>query len=353
MLTKKRVVDIDVSEDGVRVVCADGSTQEGSIVIGADGVRSTVRDHLQARRLSIRPEDLPPDEKNPYMTTYRLYFSATQKLPGLDTNTRWDASDNGRCAQIVVGTNMTWFGVYEQLDTPTPESKRYTEADKEELRRRWADVYMGPGLKFRDVDAKRNDDAGLIDLQEGLVDTWFWKRIVLVGDAVRKMEPHAGLGYNCGVMDVVTLANALRELLQSCKEPPSTQQLESLFSQYQADRADETQTAAEISSRVVRYMAWPSWKERFMSMYVMRYTPLNRWSCNHTFAPFISQSPVLEWLDERDLPAADVPWKHHPFPKKGVVESKRTAFSASQTALVLLSAFIVVGLGVVKGGYGQ
>lgn len=352
LLTKKRVVDIDVSEEGVKVSCDDGSIHEGALVIGADGVRSTVRQHLQARHLGIRPEDIPSAQKNPYKATHQLYFATANSLPGLALNTRWETADNGMCTQIVVGKNRTWFGVYEQFDTPTSTQSRYTEADKAEIRKKWADVYMAPGLKFRDVDAKRNSDSGLIDLQEGLVDTWFWKRIVLVGDAIRKMEPHAGLGYNCGVMDVVVLANALQEMLQSGEETPTTQDLERLFSQYQADRADETQKAATLSKQVVGNLAWPSWKEKAMSMYILPYFPLNRWVCNHQIAPFISNTPVLEWLDEEELPGSLVPWKHHPFPRKRIADGSQFWPAVSYTALVLFSASIVGVLGVVRGNCG-
>lgn len=352
LLTKKRVVDIDVSEEGVKVSCDDGSIHEGALVIGADGVRSTVRQHLQARHLGIRPEDIPSAQKNPYKATHQLYFATANSLPGLALNTRWETADNGMCTQIVVGKNRTWFGVYEQFDTPTSTQSRYTEADKAEIRKKWADVYMAPGLKFRDVDAKRNSDSGLIDLQEGLVDTWFWKRIVLVGDAIRKMEPHAGLGYNYGVMDVVVLANALQEMLQSGEETPTTQDLERLFSQYQADRADETQKAATLSKQVVGNLAWPSWKEKAMSMYILPYFPLNRWVCNNQIAPFISNTPVLEWLGEEELPDSLVPWKHHPFPRKRIADGSQFWPAVSYTALVLFSASIVGVLGVVRGNCG-
>lgn len=38
-----RVVDVLDSDDGVKVILADGSTEEGDLVIGCDGVHSIVR----------------------------------------------------------------------------------------------------------------------------------------------------------------------------------------------------------------------------------------------------------------------------------------------------------------------
>lgn len=342
--TKKHVVGVDVSEDGVKVTCDDGSIHEGSIVIGADGVRSTIRQHVQAHHLGKRLEDLPSDQKTPYLATYRLYFGTVLNPPSdLELHTRWDGARDGMCTQIIVGTNRIWYGVYEQLESPTSEHRRYTEADKAEILRKWGDLYVCPGWKVRDIDARREGEAGLIDLEEGLVDTWFWKRVVLVGDAVRKMEPHAGLGYNCGAMDIVALTNALRQqLLKSSGGAPSTKELETLFGQYQADRAQETRKGAELSAKGIRYLAWPTWKERFMSMYVSPYLPMTKLAANNDLAPFISGAPVLEWLDEKELPPSRKPWKHHPNQKKGL----ESGSGPSYTVLLLSSALVAVTLGI-------
>lgn len=42
ILTSRRVVDLEMDEHGVSVKCQDGSVQQGSILVGADGIRSTV-----------------------------------------------------------------------------------------------------------------------------------------------------------------------------------------------------------------------------------------------------------------------------------------------------------------------
>lgn len=42
VLTSRRVVGFDMDEHGVSVKCQDGSVHRGSMLIGADGIRSTV-----------------------------------------------------------------------------------------------------------------------------------------------------------------------------------------------------------------------------------------------------------------------------------------------------------------------
>ncbi|KAI1103388.1 putative monooxygenase [Jackrogersella minutella] len=311
ILLNKRVRDIEVSEGGIKVVCDDGDTQDGSIVIGADGVRSRVRLLIESLKIGKKPEELPHDRLYPYTTTYRVYFGDIPSLPGLPANTRYEGTGNGISTQLIVGANRAWFGVFEKLDRPTSETTRYTEADKMELVARWGHLYMAPGWTFHDVNAQRTGDTSLINLEEGLSDRLFFKRVVIVGDARRKLESHVGLGYNCGVTDLVVLLNGPRKLLKDI-ESPSTPDLELLFRAYQATRANETQKEADFSMIRARLLAWPTWKHRALAKYALPYLPLDRIMVNVIVAPLVSSTPVLEWLEEKELPASKVPWKYHP-----------------------------------------
>jgi 2-polyprenyl-6-methoxyphenol hydroxylase-like FAD-dependent oxidoreductase len=44
---KKKVIEIKHGRDSVKVVCADGTEFNGSIVVGADGIHSKVREEMQ------------------------------------------------------------------------------------------------------------------------------------------------------------------------------------------------------------------------------------------------------------------------------------------------------------------
>ncbi|KAK8856739.1 monooxygenase [Apiospora arundinis] len=321
ILLGKGVENITSSEDGVTVVCEDGTSHEGSIVIGADGVHSRTRLLMRAMQASVSPEELPEEFKSPFTASYRLYFGDIPILPGLSPNTKYDATHDGMTSQIVYGTDRGAFGIYEKLDKPTSTTKRYTEADKEEVLKRWGKLYVAPGRTVSDVDSFRLGDAGLINLEEGVIDDWHWKRTVLVGDAVRKLEPHAGLGYNCGVTDVVVLVNKLRKLLhingnddnkKTSSAHPSTQILEDLFKSYHAERADDTHALSDTSMKAIRMLAWPDWKYRMLAKYALPYIPLTSLVAKSVIGPLVAATPVLEWLKEGVLPAPSIPWKHHP-----------------------------------------
>ncbi|KAI1407646.1 FAD/NAD(P)-binding domain-containing protein [Hypoxylon sp. FL1857] len=309
---RKRVVNVNVSDNGVSVVCEDGTVEEGSIVIGADGVHSRVRQCMQAMAEGKPPPDKSHTPKSPYVTTYRMLFGNIPIPPGLDKNVNRECASERVSTQLLTGDSQAWFGVYEALDKPTSERIRYTEEDKQKVLEKWGHLYMAPGWTLRDVFALHVGEAGMINLEEGQVDKWFWRRIVLVSDAVRKLEPHAGLGYNSGVADVVVLVNKLRRLLQT-NPSPTTEALEAMFSEYQKDRMKDEPAIQSMSIRRARLTGWLSPMNKIMAKYIAPWTHMAYWSLLYVFAPVVSRVPVLEWLEEKSLIEPPlVPYVHHP-----------------------------------------
>ncbi|GAW17268.1 hypothetical protein ANO14919_067230 [Xylariales sp. No.14919] len=305
---RKRVVRVDVADDGVAVHCADGTVEYGSIVIGADGVHSRTRQVMQSLAAGS-PADA--EQPNPYVTTYRMLFGNLAPPPGLFLNTNYEGAGNGVSTQILIGRTQAWLAVYEKLEAPTSKRLRWTEDDKRAVVKKWGHLYVAPGYTLDDAYQRCSGAIGLINLEEGLVDKWAWKRIVLVGDAVRKLEPHAGLGYNSGAMDLVEVVNGLRRLTQKTASP-ATQDLEDVFRAYQARRLEDTPAIVAMSERRARMCAWLTTKDWFMARFVVPWVPLGPYSVNHIFGPIISRTPVLEWLDEKHLPARHIPYVHHP-----------------------------------------
>ncbi|KAM0103942.1 hypothetical protein ACP6JE_001309 [Aspergillus fumigatus] len=79
---QKKVSDIKTTETGVVVSCTDGTSYEGSMVIGADGAYSVVRKHIQLMALREQPA---AKEERPFLTTYRAFWMLMPLIPGLKT----------------------------------------------------------------------------------------------------------------------------------------------------------------------------------------------------------------------------------------------------------------------------
>ncbi|KAI1347960.1 hypothetical protein F5Y01DRAFT_293820 [Xylaria sp. FL0043] len=351
---RKRVVRIDVAEDGVAVHCADGTVERGSIVIGLDGVHSRTRQIMQSLAAGSAA-DTP--QASPYITTYRLLFGNLPLLPGLAQITNYECAANGVSTQILTGTSQAWFAVYEKIETPTSERLRWTEEDKLGILRKWGRLYMAPGYTLEDAYRLREGPVGLINLEEGLVDEWSWKRVVLVGDSVRKLEPHAGLGYNSGVSDLVDLVNRLRRLTRGSSSSSSssspvitTEDLEALFRAYQTERMKDTPAIIEMSEKRARMCGWLSTKDWIMARFVFPYLPLGKYGLNHILGPVISRAPVLEWLPEKHLPARAVPYMHHPrleTKEKAAHRSDASPVSSTSKLPILTGTLVIAAMATV------
>jgi 2-polyprenyl-6-methoxyphenol hydroxylase-like FAD-dependent oxidoreductase len=315
ILLQKRVTDIKVLTDGVEVICQDGHVERGSIVLGNDGVRSRVRQvmtRLEKGEKKIGEED-EEEEKSPYTSSHRLFFGDVPKLPGVEAGVNYEGLHDKVATQLLVGNNRMWFNLYEQLDTPSSDRIRYTEKDQQEILDKWGHLFVAPGYQLRDIYEHRLKDTGMINLEEGLVDKWYSDRIVLAGDAVRKLTSNAGWGYNSGFIDVVVLVNHLRRLLKS-DQSPTTEALNEVFEQYHADRAENTRTIYKVSADRVRAVVWPGWLQRTIALWIMPYVSLGKLDWILQTRALHRDSPVLEWLEERHLPIHRVKYKHYPRP---------------------------------------
>ncbi|KAI1475325.1 putative monooxygenase [Daldinia eschscholtzii] len=330
---KKHVTKVNVSDDGVVVECADGTIERGSIVLGADGVHSRVRQCMQAMEEGRSAPGISEKTKSPYLTTFRMVFGSMPIPPTMPKNVNHECASERVSTQLLTGNSMAWFGVYEALDKPTSERLKYTEKDKEEAIRKWGHLYAAPGVRVRDIFDLQKGGVGMINLEEGRVDKWYWNRIVLVSDAVRKLEPHAGLGYNSGLADVVVLVNKLRHLLET-DASPDTKSLEALFADYQNERKKEEPIVHKMSMSRARVYAWLSKMDEIMTKYIVPYTNFAVYSTNRIYGPVVARAPILDWLEEKSYPEnARIPYVHHP-----VVEGKRSKNVSPRNSFYSLSS---------------
>ena len=188
-------VGIDLDGDGVRARFTDGRTARGSILIGADGIRSAMRDSL------IGPT--PPR----YSGYYAYRGIAHGEFPDLPFDrTEFAVGRGAQVGFVHCGPGRVyWFATVNAPEgTPTPDP----DSLKAEAMKRFAGWFpLVPAVvaATESTAIMKND---IIDRPP----TWPWGRgrATLLGDAIHPTTPNLGQGACQALEDAIVLADCLR-----------------------------------------------------------------------------------------------------------------------------------------------
>ncbi|KAM0193092.1 hypothetical protein ACHAPI_007816 [Fusarium lateritium] len=293
--TGKRPSKIINNKMGVRVEFADGTYEEGSIVVGADGVWSSVRDQMAA----LAPKGLFDETSNPFEATYAGVFAkanvtdanvAGKIEPGRNIN----VYQPGSHVQVFTTKEEAMIIVYHRISA---ERKRtyFGQNDAEDAAKPWLDVPVGEGLTFGDL-WKKKTAGGSANFDEGVLPWWHWGRTVLVGDAAHKMNPIRGAGACSGIEDAIALVNALKDLLRH-ESNPSFFDLSQAFVVYQHEREVAAKVWLEISHLNLELCIGPHQPAlKAASIADLKAMPL------------VAAGPVLKHIPFPDEKSGFVPW---------------------------------------------
>lgn len=262
------------------------------------------------RKLAVEADpSVTWDPEVPYTASYRCLW-ASFKRP-TDMGDACETQHKDTSVMYMTGKERGWIFLYEKLPEPTKERTSYTSEDVEAMGNRFAEYPITDNLKVKDVFPDRIT-GGMSDLQEGICNNWGWGRIVLAGDAIHKVCPNAGLGYQTGLQDVVSLVNNLRQLVVS-SEPsmgPSVSALEAMYKSYQSQRWDPLSHDALVSGHITRIHAWANVWYYLLGRIVlvphfMDYL-MNEW----LLAPATSKALAFNFVDAEEPFEGQVPWVH-------------------------------------------
>jgi 6-hydroxynicotinate 3-monooxygenase len=236
----KRLIDLGPGASSVLMKFDDGSSASADIVIGADGVRSRVREWM----LGAEP---------PIYSGYighRVIFPAS-RLGDLqiDDLTKWWAPDRHLLVYFLTDRRDEVYLVTGAMED-WPGDVTWTLSSQDELRR---------AFEGFDPACQR-----LIDLADGEVTkwafferppqpTWMDGRIVLLGDACHPMKPHMAQGAAMAIEDAAILVR--------CLDYCHPDDFERAFAIYRSTRIDRVTRVQELS----RHNTWlrdptdPSW----------------------------------------------------------------------------------------------
>ncbi|KAH8886271.1 FAD/NAD(P)-binding domain-containing protein [Thozetella sp. PMI_491] len=309
--TDKKVTGMSVREDGVTVTCQDGSAFEGSMVLGTDGVHSIVRNLSRELALHESPKAIVNSEK-PFLSTFKVVFGSVPKPKDISLGDTYEAHGKDISTQFFCDRDMAFFFVYQRLDTNTQERVSYDEKEMEQFIEETGHIHMTPGVTVRDIYAQRIN-SGMVNLDEGIVDSQDWKRVLLVGDSCHKMTPNFGFGYHSSVWDLAVLVNHLREhLLAHPDDQIDTPTLVKIFSRYQEARGSHNKTLMKLSAGLTRSATWQTWVDYLLDRFLLPWTHSMTWMTPLVLVPLLKVCPVLNWLPEPNFKSGSTPWDHMP-----------------------------------------
>lgn len=185
--------DISQGEDGATVTFSDGSSSRYDLVIGADGLYSTVRAKVF------------PDAPKPRFIGQSVWRAVLPRPEGIDTVTMWMGP------KLKVGVNRVNEDlVYLFLTEDRPTNDYVAPETFVEVLRALLERFPSPTI--RKIASELSSDHQIVyrPLEQMLLPRpWHRGRVALIGDAVHATTPHLAAGACIGIEDAMVMAEEL------------------------------------------------------------------------------------------------------------------------------------------------
>ncbi|MFD5840258.1 FAD-dependent oxidoreductase [Streptomyces chartreusis] len=225
-----RLISVDDGPDGVTAHFADGSTATGDLLIGADGLNSTVR-------------QLTAPDKRPVHSGQQVFYGYTRQAPPA---ARPETITMVRGSTVAFGYAVSpegetyWFARGAGEPLAADDIQHATPA---RLRDLLLPLLSKDTTPAADLVAATSDDLMVTNATELPTGTpWRSGRTLLIGDAAHAASPATGQGASMALEDAVVLAKSLRDT-------PDTDAALSLYETLRRPRVEHNVTVSGNISR--------------------------------------------------------------------------------------------------------
>ena len=215
------VRDIRLSSGKVEVATEGGETFSGDVLVGADGIHSTVRRHLFG-------------EVAPAYMGYRSHRLVVDNIADVECFTEL-LGKGQRIGLVPIAPGRIY--IWTTFNSPREGAPPLRSAD--EFRAMFAQ-FTDPRVVRLFSQVRSADEVITTDVEELRQEPWGRGRAVLLGDAVHAMTPNIGQGAGMAMEDAAVLA----EELASCTD------VEKSLANYMRRRKPRVDTIVRVSREV-------------------------------------------------------------------------------------------------------
>ncbi|KAJ5711131.1 monooxygenase [Penicillium malachiteum] len=338
ILTGKRVIQVDHHDAGVVAHCEDGTSYEGDLIVGADGVRSTVRRLMWNYMNSAGLRQQVEKERTTMTSEYDCVFGISDPVPGLTPRQSYRTYGEGYSTLVIVskGARVYWF-FFTKMDRKylAHEIPRFSQQDVHKHMAQWLQKPVTGSVTLGDVYSKASFKTH-VALEEANFKLWCKDRWVCIGDSIHKMTPNAGYGGNSAIESAASLTNYLGQLLER-NPSPETADIDTCLKNWQAHRQLRLAKVWKSSHALTRLEACETFKDRIISLHLLRFlknTMINRASAIIVGAERVESLP----LPARSLRATV------PYVNGAEIISHPPAWKLSLKCLPLLACLSMAGV---------
>ncbi|KAG0277221.1 hypothetical protein BGZ95_006293 [Linnemannia exigua] len=252
----KRVLTIGQEEERVKIQTSDNCVHEGDILVGADGAYSAVRQRMyeilkqEGKLPKIDQEELPFKSTCLVGQTKPIDFGADFPEFNRDQVAFYNTMAEDRPYTWVIfataQSTIAWMVIHhlDKESSKAAEEQRFRESENSQWGSHAAqtmcdetrDFPLPIGTKKMTMgdlyDLTPMDMVSKVMLEEKVFQTWHSGRIGLLGDACHKLNPSGAQGAVSAMHDAIALGN----LIYALPSNPTALDIETMFSEYQAER---------------------------------------------------------------------------------------------------------------------
>lgn len=231
-----RLASVENARDGVTARFTDGSTATADLLIGADGLNSTVRESIAPRT-------------RPCFAGESVFYGYAGEAPPVAETGRFTMVRGGAAAfgcTVSPGGETYWFARVAGEPQSADDIAHGTPGQWREL---LLPLLRGDATPAADVVAATTDRIMVTNATEMPTGApWRHGRTLIIGDAAHAASPATGQGASMALEDAVVLAKSLRDA-------PDT---ESALSLYEALRRPRVEHNITTSGKISRGFHTPS-----------------------------------------------------------------------------------------------